>query len=214
MKVRPDNSIRLEFSDGRPPMTDAIKINHAMADIDCGVWPLDLSSTPTDIRKLLQQPTLTSVEADQIKTHFLLPRQRLLEIILRVGREPHVPGGGELETFVINHGYAYPQLYLVEKGVDYSRFDRFHVNVADDGTAIDEVVQFISGGGFVIHHRHHNELILTLSLTCPSDDAGWIITYNGRNPHIGSLSGAELGSKMLVQAIGPARWVMRYEDDV
>ena len=146
-----------------------------MADIGCGVWPLDLTRVPADVKKLLSQPTLTPAEGDQVKTHFLLPRQRLEEIILRAGRRPNVPGGGELNTFVSNHGYAYPQLYLVEDGVDYSRFDRFHVNTADDGTGVDEVVQLLSGRGFVIHHRLPKGLVLTLSLACPSEDTGWLV---------------------------------------
>jgi hypothetical protein len=52
-----------------------------------------------------------------------------------------------------------------------------------------------------------------LSLACSGDDAGWLVTYTGGNPHIGSLSGGSPGMKMLVQVIGPAEWVMRYEDE-
>ena len=55
-----------------------------------------------------------------------------------------MPGGGALETFVVNHGYGYPHLYVVEAGVDYARFDRFHVNVAEDGGSIDEIFQRVS----------------------------------------------------------------------
>ena len=44
-------------------------------------------------RRLLTQPTLTDAEADRVRTHFLLPRERLLEIIEAAGRKPNVPGG-------------------------------------------------------------------------------------------------------------------------
>jgi hypothetical protein len=43
---------------------------------------------------------------------------------------PRVPGGGALTTFVSPHAYSYSQLFVVLDDVDYSRFDRFHVNVA------------------------------------------------------------------------------------
>ena len=41
----------------------------------------------------------------------------------------------------------------MEEGADYSRFDRFHVNVAEDGTAVDEVMQILSGSGVRILQR-------------------------------------------------------------
>lgn len=49
-----------------------------------------------------------------MKTHFLLPRERLLEIIAATGRKPNVPGGGELTTSVATHGYTYPHLWIVQ----------------------------------------------------------------------------------------------------
>ena len=206
-------SIRLEFSDRRLPLTELAELNTAMEDIGCQVWPLDLREVPANIKILLGQPTLATAEAEQVKTHFLLPRERLLEIIQGAGREPQVLGGGELNTFVSNHGYPYPQLYVVQNDIDYSRFDRFHVNTANDGTGVDEVVQLLSGRGLAIHHRQHNGVVRTVRLACPSEDAGWLVTYSGGYPHIGSLRDASPGLKLLVQVIGPAEWVMRYVDD-
>lgn len=211
--MTPEKGIRLEFSDKRLALYELPEINRNIKQVGWGVWPLDLSQTAADIKQLLREPTLTTEEAERVKSSFLLPREKLLEIIQRSGREPHVPGGGELTTTVTNLGYTYPQLYMVENGVDYSRFDRIHVNTADDGTAVDEVVQLLSGSGLVIHHRSPDGLILTLRLACSGDEAGWLITYTGGNPHIGSLSGGSPGMKMLVQVIGPAKWVMRYEDE-
>jgi hypothetical protein len=141
-----DQGIRLEFSGGRPFLTTLADINEALADIGSHVRPLDLQHAPADIQRLLQQPSLTKAEAGRVEEHFLLPRERLLEVIASAGRSPHVPGGGALATVVSTHGYSYPQLYLVQDNEDYSRFDRFHVNVAGDGTGVDEVLQLPSGG--------------------------------------------------------------------
>jgi len=205
--------IRLEFSDGHLPLTDVAEINVALAEIGTGVWPLDLSGEPDDIRRLLGQPTLTEAEAERMRKHFLLPRERLLEIIAVAGRKPNVPGGGELTTWVSNHGYSYPQLWIVQGDEDYTRFDRFHVNVSEDGIGVDEVLQMLWGGGLVIHHLLPSGVTLTMSLDCPNEVSGWLVTYNGGKPHIGSLSQATPGTKCMVQVIGPAQWIMRYEDE-
>jgi hypothetical protein len=203
--------IRLEFSDGRPALTSLPEANAAMAAVGAGVWPLDLTGEPVDIQHLFRQPTLTDAEEERLKAHFLLSRERLLEVIARAGRKPHVEGGGALSTSVVSHGYSYPQLWVVQGGIDYSRFDRFHVNVADDGAGVDEVLQILSGRGIVIRQRLPNGGFFSLRLDCPADNAGWLVTYDGGNPHIGSLSAAAPGTKALVQAIGPERWSVRYE---
>jgi hypothetical protein len=204
--------ILLEFSDGRAPTTVLAEVNIGLAPYGSRVWPLELSGAPDDLRELLRQEKLTEAEAERIKAQFLLPRTRLLELIVEAGRAPQLPGGGALATYVANHGYAYPQLYVVEAGADYTRFDRFHVNTADDGTGVDEIGQLLCGGGGRILQRRPGHGMATLHLDCPSADHGWIVAYDGGSPHIGSLSGARAGTKMLMQVIGPERWAMRYED--
>ena len=114
---------------------------------------LRVTGVPADVQRLLGQPTLTNAEEERLKAHFLLSRERLLDVIGDAGRKPHVEGGGALSTTVLSHGYSYPQLWVVQGGIDYSRFDRFHVNVADDGTGVDEVLQILSGQGIVIRLR-------------------------------------------------------------
>jgi hypothetical protein len=208
-----DNGIRLEFSDGRPFLTNIIEINAVLAEIGSGVWPLDLSGSPGNIQRLLRQPALTETEAEQVLTHSLLPRERLLEIIAAAGRQPNVPGGGELVTWESIRSISYPQLWIVQGDEDFSRFDRFHVNVSEDGTAVDEVAQMLWGRGLVIRHHLPSGVILTIHLDCPRELAGWLITHDGGKPHIGTFSQASPGTKCLVQVIGPARWIMRYVDE-
>lgn len=207
------SGLLLEFSDGRAPVTTLAEVDAGLAPYGSRVWRLDLADVPEDVRLLLQQPSVTSDEADRIRAHFLLSRQRLLEIIAAAGRTPHVPGGGAMNPFVENHRYAYPQLYAAEAGVDYSRFDRFHVNTADDGTGVDEIGQLLFGGGVRIIQRRPAYGEASLHLACPSPEHGWIVTYDGGASHIGSLSGASPGTKFLMQVIGPERWVMRYDED-
>lgn len=204
--------LRLERGDG-PPLVDAEAVNDALAPFGARVWPLDLSGVAPDIRALVALPTLDAAQAENIKTALLLPREALLAKLAEAGRSPHVPGGGALETEVANHGYSYPQLFVVEEGADYTRFDRFHVNVAEDGTAVDEVMQILSGSGVRILQRLRGEEAVTLTLDCPSADRGWTVTYDGAVSHIGSMSAAAPGTKTLMQVFGPARWTMRYDED-
>ncbi len=197
-----DKGIRLELSDGRQPLNTLPEINKTLAEIGSRIWPLDLRNEPDEIGKLLRQSILTKDESDRLLNHFLFSRERLLEIITGAGREPHVTGGGALSTRVLPYNYKYPQLFVVEDGIDYSRSDSFHVNISKDGTAVDEVAQILSGSGFVNHHRSPNGEILSLYIDCPREDAGWILTYDGGSPHIGSISGVQPGAKILVQVIG------------
>jgi hypothetical protein len=203
--------LRLKLPDGGEPLTSLPEINAALGSLGAAVWPLDLTDAPADIKKLLALPSLTEAEKDRVLAHFLLPRERLLEIIAAAGREPQVPGGGELTTYVLPHDYSYPQLYLVEAGVDYSRFDRFHVNLADDGTGVDEVMIILSGGGISLLQHPSGGGLLALDLDCPEIETGWIVTYDGAYPHIGSISQARAGTKLVMQVIGPPRWTMTYE---
>src|SRR5262249_31529702 len=154
---------------GRPALISLSHVNAAMAEVGAHVWPLDLTGVPADVRRLLEQPTLTTAEEERIKAHFLLPRERLLEILRGAGRKPHVDGGGALSPTVVSHGYSYPQLWVVQGGIDYTRFDRLHVNVADDGTGVDEVLQMLSGRGIAIRQRQRAGAVWTLTLDCPSD---------------------------------------------
>jgi hypothetical protein len=203
----------LDVADGRAPATALDAVNAGLANYGSRVWPLNLTGVAADLRKILAKPNLTRAEADRVKQHFLLPRERLLQLIGEAGRTPHIPGGGSMTPFVENQGYAYPQLYVVDAGGDYHRFDRLHVNTADDGTGVDEIGQLLSGAGIRIVQSRPGLGTATLHLSCPSADFGWIVTYDGGAPHIGSLSAAIPATKFLMQVIGPERWSLRYQAD-
>jgi hypothetical protein len=212
MKQGYETGIRLEFSNGRPAITDVADINRVLATHGSRIWPLDLRGAPEHVRQLLNRPTLNDAESTQVREHFLLSRERLLDVIKEAGRTPQVPGGGNMSTLDSTHGILYPQLYIAEPGVDYSRFDRFHVNISEDGTGVDEVGQVLSGGGMKVLQRLPDVGLVTLYIGCIEGETGWIVTYDGANPHIGSFSQARMGTKALVQVIGPAQWEMKYMD--
>jgi hypothetical protein len=196
--------LRLEFSDGGRLRGTLDNVNSVLTTVGASVSALNLEETPADVRRLLEKPSLSADENARVRDQFVLPRERLLQIIAEAGRQPHVAGGGELNTYVASHDYTYPQLYVASEAADYSRFDRFHVNTADDGTGTDEVLQLLWGAGFRV------------MLPIPTGgflNAGWLVTYDGAGPHIGSLSHAQAGTKLLVQLIGPPKWRIRYLDE-
>lgn len=213
MQAPSPSDLFLIRSTGGPPATDLAGVNAALAEVGTRIWPLDLRGTPESVRTLLAKRTVEDKEAERIGAHFRFSRERMLHLIAEAGRRPHVVGGGALETFVISHGYRYPQLWVAEEGVDYSRFDRFHVNRAPDGTGVDEIMQMLWGRGLVIVRRKPDGETLELTLNCPSPEDGWIATYSGYEPHMGKVSGAEPGTKILVQVIGPPEWSMSYDWD-
>ncbi|PZR76076.1 MAG: hypothetical protein DLM52_06575 [Chthoniobacterales bacterium] len=194
-----ETAIRLEFSDGSAPLTKLDEVNLALARYGALLWPIDLSAAPQSIGKLLAQETLTPAESAQVRDHFLLSRERLLQLIAEAGRKPQVPGGSELNTSDTTNNVTYPQLYTVAAGFDYSRFDKFHVNGAPHGPGIDEILQLLTGANLRILLQIRNEGLVTLRVSC-NDSTGWIITYDGGHPHIGSLTSATPGTKLLVQS--------------
>ena len=72
-------------------------------------------------------------------------------------------------------------------------------------------MQVLSGGGIrVLQHLPDGEQFTVFIDT--ADEYGWIVTYDGGRPHIGSFSYARPGTKVLMQAIGPPRWHVTYVD--
>jgi hypothetical protein len=213
MAETPARSIRLDFAGGRPAVTALAEINETLHPIGFGAWPLDAGPARPDIQDLLTRPALTDAERASALDYVLLSRDRLVEIIEGAGRQPQVAGGGEMSTFDTTNSVTYPQLYIVEAGADYTRFDTFHVNATTDGAGLDEVMQILCGGGIRVLQHLADESVFTVTLDCGPGGQGWIVTYDGGRPHIGSFTGAQPGTKIVVQAIGPPRWGVRYVDD-
>ncbi len=204
--------LELTIAGQREKLTGLAEVNKALRVYGSYVAPLDFHDAPDEIRELLKQPTLSAEESARVRDHFLLSREELLKFIAKAGRAPQVAGGGELSTTDTTNGFTYPQLYVADPTVDYSRFDRYHRNVARDGTAVDEVMQMLSGGGFRLLQKHPGQADIELRLDCIREGTGWLLTHTGAHPHIGSMSSAMAGTKVLGQVIGPAEWEMHYVD--
>jgi hypothetical protein len=208
--VPTNGGLQLEDAGGKRSGATTHDVNDVLARYGARLSPRDLSDVPREQRRLLARSTLTASETAALRDRFLLPRDRLVQLIEEAGRAPQVAGGGELQTVDTTHDVHYPELYLVAPGVDYTRFDRLHVNHATDGTGVDETLQLLSGGGVRFVHTTPELGTVTLLLDCPSPDHGWTMSYSGARPHVASFTGASDGTKILMQIIGPSRWTMDY----
>ncbi|MEP3277524.1 MAG: hypothetical protein ABJN26_15020 [Stappiaceae bacterium] len=188
------------------------QVNEILVNDGIRAWPFDLSNAPDNIVELLAKNTLTETENLAVKTHFLLSRQRLLEIIAAAGRQPNCPDGGALDTYCIETDIHYPQLHVIDQALDYSGFFPFHVNVGKDESGTDEVGYVLSGSLMKYRFRLKNGNIVVLTLSCPSATQGWLFTFDGGADHGGILDDTVPGTKVLVHAIGPARFNCRRVD--
>lgn len=185
-------------------------INAFLQPLGAKLWPLDLANLPGPVRAALEREQMSEQEAALIKAFFLLPRERLLDLMAECGREPHVPGGGALETRVLPHDYIYPNLMQITATNVPTLYDKMHINHAQDGTGVDEFAQFLHGWGMYLRHRLPDGTEWEMKLNCPSNEQGWLIYYEGKHPHLGSPAQCSPGSKFLVQVIGPPVWTMEY----
>ena len=67
-------------------------------------------------------------------------------------------------------------------------------------------------GGEMKYRFRCPEGIYVLAMGCPTPDLGWRFTFDGGAPHGGLFESITPGTKVMVQAIGPERFHMRYVD--
>lgn len=73
-------------------------------------------------------------------------------------------------------------------------------------------MQLLAGAGFRLLQHLPGEGEFTVTVDGDADGHGWLLTYDGGRPHIGSLTQAQPGTKLLVQAIGPTQFEVTYVD--
>ena len=114
------SGVQLDISGDRPPVTglaNLAEINTALAQLGAGVWPLDLSGAPRDIKNLLARPELSEGEKKRVLDHFLLRDAAAVEETLVGVHEAH----GSLDVLVCT-----PAVNVRKQLLDYTdeEFDR------------------------------------------------------------------------------------------
>jgi len=205
-------AVTLSFSDGRAPLTDVAQVNEVLRQVHVRV---SLVPTPTWVSARLERikgNPLSKDESDQIMEDFALSRVDLLEQIRLAGRQPATLDGGILAITATNGG-GYPNINdLGSLSKDtVSSVNRLvgpiHVNTADDGTGIDEVMTAIAGGPFNWFFVLPDGVVV--KLTSSSIDAGddaVRVSYPGLTPHAGFMPehGVAIG-----YGHGPAAFTIR-----
>ena len=90
------------------------------------------------------------------------------------------------------------------------KFARLHVNSADDGTGVDEVMSLVAGGPWTWYFLLADNSVAELRMSrVGSTGPGWRLSYPGLTPHGGHFH-AEDGL-VVAYITGPSTWTMRYE---
>ena len=211
-----EGRITLSYSDGKPVTLGLDNINAVLHSVGVRVSTVPLPEASTSLLKISQSRALTPEEAIKLLSNFSLHRGELLDEIRKAGRKPEAHRGGYLTTS--EDGIPpYPKVYDMKALTPdvmvflQEKFGKLHVNSADNGMGIDEVMTIVSGGPWTWFFVLPDNVIGKLTLGHVGlDGPGWRISYPGLGPHGGFLD-AEYGL-VVAYAHGPKNFVMRYEE--
>lgn len=205
----------LSFSDSSPSATDLDSINKILHA--AGVH-LSQVALPQEAALILGEAYLSKLNEDQqakILKIFALSREDLLDQIKIAGRQPAIPGGGSLSTREAGVP-PYPKIYDMRamSPQDFinaqNKFGKLHVNSAENGQGVDEVMTLVSGGPWTWFFLLKENVVGKLTLSSvPTLGPAWRLSYPGLTPH-GAFMNAEQGV-CVAYICGPETWLMRYE---
>lgn len=209
-------NIKLSFSDGREDAIGLADINAVLRTVGVRVSTVKLPEKTKPILETSKTRALNEEEAKSLIAAFHLDRNALLNQIEKASRKPAAKNGGSLTTSEDNMA-PYPKVYDMKALSPevtvflQDKFGKLHVNSADDGMGIDEVMTIVSGGPWTWFFVLPDNVVGKLTLGhVESDGLGWRISYPGLGPH-GGFFDAEYGL-VVAFAHGPKKFVMRYED--
>ncbi|PRZ42620.1 hypothetical protein [Tritonibacter scottomollicae] len=209
--------LKLEYTDGRPASVGVEDVNTVLRSVGVRVSTVALPKQALPVLEASRSRAVTAEEEAQLISDFALSREDLLAEIAAAGREPTVENGGSLTTS--EPGVApYPKVYDMHKmNADtrvwvHKKFGPLHINHAEDGTGIDEVMTIVSGGPWVWFFELPGDVIgkLTLGHVGPEGEA-WRISYPGIRPHGGFLD-PEYGL-VVAHAHGPEQFEIHFDAD-
>lgn len=211
-----EHNVSLHFSDGRESVYGIDRANQSLEQINLRITAVKV---PVAARPILEASILrptTDEEQKKLVELFYLHRGQLLDEIRLSGREPQMYRGGYLE--ITQKGMPpYPKIYDL-KGMSpqmrhhaLTRFSKLHNNVADDGTAIDEVMTMASGGPFTHFFGLPDGVVVRIDMGfIGSNDDAIRLSYSGLLPHAALMS-AESGV-IVAFAHGPKEFDMQFND--
>ncbi|QZO14904.1 hypothetical protein [Pseudoalteromonas piscicida] len=211
-----EGQLILSYSDGRAESKGIAQVNRVLRRVGVRVSTVNIPEEARPILEVSKKRAINEQESMQLLSLFSLHRGELLNEIKQAGRQPEMHRGGFLSTSEI--GVApYPKVYDMKamssevKFYLQEKFGKLHVNSAENGVGIDEVMTIVSGGPWTWFFLLPDNVIGKLTLGQVSNHSNaWRISYPGLVPHGGFLD-SEYGL-VVAYAHGPKNFVMRYED--
>ncbi|WP_342609160.1 hypothetical protein [Vibrio tritonius] len=209
--------VSLKFSDGRADVKGVEAVNAVLNPIGVNVTTIDIPESTKPVLKVAETRALTSDEQQFLIQKFYLNQEQLLEQVKLAGRTPAVKGGGELTE---EKGFGpYPKVYDM-KALDepthkavLEKYGRMHVNTADDGTEIDEVMTVVNGGPFRWGFTLPDGSIARFQVEKVTlDDQAVRVSYHGLGMHAGIMDAKQ--GLIVAFGHGPKEFTMRYEANV
>lgn len=214
--VQAQEIVKLQFSDSRSNVTGVENVNAVLRSIGVRASTLLIPEEAKPILKASQTRAITAQEQSKLISIFHLHRGQLLEQIELAGRTPVAPRGGYLSTRESDTP-PYPKVYDmkaltpdVHKEV-LNRYGRLHVNTADNGMGIDEVMTVVSGGPFTWMFVLPDGVLARLTVEkVDLDDQAVRLSYPGLAMHAGYMDPKQ--GLIVAYAHGPERFVVRFEE--
>lgn len=209
--------VSLKFPDGRPDIVGVEQVNAVLKDIGVHVVTVEAPQSAYSILAASYRRALSEQEKKDLIHAFGLTMPQLLEQVRLAGRTPAVAGGGELteETGTGPYPKVYDMMALdaaTHKAV-LEKYGRMHVNSADDGTDIDEVMTVVSGGPFRWAFTMKDGSIARFQVERLNlGDKAVRVSYHGLGMHAGLMDPKQ--GAIVAYGHGAKEFTMRYEADV
>lgn len=210
------NFVKLQFSDGRPEVEGIKSVNAVLRSVGVYASTVTIPDEAKPILEASHSRAITEDEHAKLVALFHLNRAELLEQVRLAGRTPEMPRGGFLS---IEEGGQppYPKVYDMKALTSeqrtwvLNRYGRFHVNTADNGVGIDEVMTVVSGGPFTWMFVLPDGVLARLTV-CPIELNGPAIrlSYPGVGMHAGYMDPSH--GLIVAFAHGPEHFVIRFEE--
>ncbi len=214
--VAQEVQLKLSYSNGRSDTIGVDPVNSVLRTVGVRVSQVPLPESARSILKTSHSRAINAEETAKLLSIFSLHRGQLLDEIRKAGRKPEAHRGGFLSTSEVGVP-PYPKVYdmkaLTPEVTIYlqEKFGKLHVNSADNGVGIDEVMTIVSGGPWTWFFALPDNVVGKLTLGHVGlEGPGWRISYPGLVPHGGFLD-PKYGL-VVAFAHGPEHFVMRYEE--
>lgn len=210
------NFMKLQFSDGRPDVEGINSVNAVLRSVGVRASTIVIPDEAKTILEASSTRAITQEEQSQLVSIFYLNRAELLEQIELAGRTPEMPRGGYLATEEGGNA-PYPKVYDMQSLTPEQRiwvlnyYGRLHVNTADSGLGIDEVMTVVAGGPFTWMFLLPDGVLARLTvLPISSDGPAVRLSYPGIGMHAGYMDPTH--GLIVAFAHGPENFVIRFED--